>query len=96
MNGHPVSDLHEEAIQTAPSSSDSEHVPSEEDEQRDSTTDDRVSQCSVCTVNRSVCLMQPCAHLCMCVKCTRMAFKDKPYKCPICRIDVEDIKIVYQ
>jgi len=70
-------------------------IPSLLDENRDSKTTDEVSQCKVCNDNRSICLMRPCKHLCMCVHCTRIKFSIDN-KCIICRIKVEEIDVLFQ
>jgi len=70
-------------------------IPSISDEGKDSKTTDEVSQCKVCNDNRSICLMRPCKHLCMCVHCTRIKFKIDN-KCIICRTKVQEIDILFQ
>ena len=72
-------------------------IPSEEYEANDSLTSDVSTQCSICLENRSKCVMVPCKHLCMCVKCTRLNFKDNsnPH-CPLCKVSVNDIITIFQ
>ncbi len=51
----------------------------------DSTT----PTCVVCTVNKPVCIVWPCRHMCMCCECARKlcndgAAKVGAVKCPVC------------
>lgn len=72
-------------------------IPSEEDEAKDSLTSDVSTQCSICLDNRSKCVMVPCKHLCMCIKCTRLNFKDNSNpRCPLCKVSVNDIITIFQ
>lgn len=53
------------------------------------------SLCIICVTNKKNAVLVPCGHLCICNDCTVMLKQTKPPKCPVCRIVVEDTKIVY-
>jgi len=61
--------------------------------------------CVICLSNRSICITDPCRHLCVCVKCAReLCFgptgdklnKRGDVKCPNCRNEVKSILRVYE
>ncbi|XP_072161432.1 E3 ubiquitin-protein ligase NEURL3-like [Bemisia tabaci] len=54
---------------------------------------DDVNACRVCFGNEKNTRLNPCGHVEMCMTCTKtldgMATEDLPFKCPICKGDVE-------
>ena len=51
--------------------------------------------CCVCLENEKSTGFMQCAHLCMCTKCA-LKFKEKNIKkCPLCRIDNQEMKTFF-
>jgi hypothetical protein len=73
-------------------------LPSAKDESRDVKTETKEIQCVSCWDNKAICLMIPCSHLCLCVKCTRMLFskEGKEPLCALCSDPVTSLITIFQ
>ncbi|EGZ15422.1 hypothetical protein PHYSODRAFT_510195, partial [Phytophthora sojae] len=48
--------------------------------------------CVICLANEKTILCLPCRHLCLCKTCSR---REEVTKCPICRLEIEEMLAVY-
>ena len=71
-------------------------LPTAADESKDALTEDAASLCIVCSENRSKCLLVPCSHMVMCIRCTREYFKGDVRICPTCRAQVDKVIVAFQ
>lgn len=70
-------------------------LPSDEDLRNDKKSTDEENQCVSCYENIPNCRIEPCGHVCQCVKCSLDGFKKNKLKaCPICRSDVTKVLCV--
>lgn len=75
----------------------------DQDKLRDDTrvaedADNNVRTCVICLDNVAICVVQPCGHNILCVKCTRETYEDvnrADAKCPKCRHPVKRVMRVY-
>jgi hypothetical protein len=67
-------------------------VPGEKDLAKDKKAKEGETPCVVCTDNQPCCIILPCAHMVLCVQCSRKVDDH----CPVCRERVEEIKVVYK
>lgn len=70
-----------------------EHRNSDQLKGNDEATNDDSLACVICTTNVKCCVMQPCAHLCLCLECARGLQKRD---CPLCRAPIQYIQRIFQ
>jgi hypothetical protein len=70
--------------------------PDEADLAKDKEALETETSCVICVENKSCCIILPCAHMNLCVKCSRRLCDGKRnVECPICKKKVDEIKYVF-
>ncbi|XP_017480532.1 PREDICTED: probable E3 ubiquitin-protein ligase LUL2 [Rhagoletis zephyria] len=54
----------------------------------------RNNECVICMDNQRDCVLHPCHHLCVCIKCGRLLLK-RTDSCPICRRPISNAFRIY-
>jgi len=75
------------------SRSPTQHRSSDQLKGNDEATDDPSLACVICITNVKCCVMQPCAHLCLCLECARGLQKRD---CPLCRAPIQYMQRIFQ
>lgn len=64
----------------------------------DEETNDEKLICVICLENKKCCLLLPCYHLCLCSNCVsqnKKEIEEGDFSCPLCRVNVKSVNIVY-
>lgn len=80
-----------------------ENITNEDDTDSESDRDEDqelIGKCVICLDRPSAVLYRPCRHLKTCTECSNnieaaAAAEDVPFKCAVCRADIDESEIIF-